>query len=371
MSIRFELGATSGRARLGRLSFSRGAEVPTPAFMPVGTYGTVKGMSPEELQELGAGIILGNTFHLWLRPGTEVIRAHGDLHDFMNWHGPILTDSGGFQVFSLGAMRRITEAGVHFRSPVDGSAVFMGPEESMAVQHALGADIVMIFDECTPYPASESEAAASMERSLRWAERSRRHHDALGNTNALFGIVQGGVHEGLRSASTAGLREIGFDGYAIGGLAVGEPAEERHRILDHLDPELPLERPRYLMGVGKPEDIVEGVRRGVDLFDCVIPTRNARNGFLYTDTGVMRIRNARFATDTRPVDETCGCYTCRNYSRAYLRHLDRCREILGARLNTLHNLYYFQRLMAGMREAIAVDRFAEFAEAFYARRRGV
>ncbi|MDZ7810656.1 MAG: tRNA guanosine(34) transglycosylase Tgt [Arhodomonas sp.] len=360
----------AGRVRAGWSS--RGAEVATPAFMPVGTYGTVKGMSPEELRELGAGIILGNTFHLMLRPGTEIIRAHGDLHDFMNWHGPILTDSGGFQVFSLGAMRRISEEGVHFRSPVDGVGGVHGPGGVHGGAACAGGGH---RDDLRRVHALSGQRDRGARRpwscSLRWAERSRRHHDALGNTNALFGIVQGGVHEGLRSASTAGLREIGFDGYAIGGLAVGEPAEERHRILDHLDPELPLERPRYLMGVGKPEDIVEGVRRGVDLFDCVIPTRNARNGFLYTDAGVMRIRNARFASDTRPVDETCGCYTCRNYSRAYLRHLDRCREILGARLNTLHNLYYFQRLMAGMREAIAVDRFAEFADAFYARRRGL
>ncbi|MCS4503840.1 tRNA guanosine(34) transglycosylase Tgt [Arhodomonas aquaeolei] len=367
----FEIAARSGRARRGTLTFSRGGSVPTPAFMPVGTYGTVKAMTPEELEELGAGIILGNTFHLWLRPGTRIIRAHGDLHDFMGWDGPILTDSGGFQVFSLGRTRRITEAGVHFRSPVDGAKVFMGPEESMTVQHDLGSDIVMIFDECTPYPASEAEARTSMERSLRWAARSRARHDELGNTNALFGIVQGGVHEGLRTASLQGLTEIGFDGYAIGGLAVGEPAEERHRVLEHLEPQLPAGHPRYLMGVGKPEDIVEAVRRGVDMFDCVIPTRNARNGFLYTETGVLRIRNARHAEDIRPIDETCGCYTCRHYSRAYLRHLDRCREILGARLNTLHNLYYFQRLMTGIRSAIEADRFEDWAASFYAKRRGL
>ncbi len=371
MTLGFDLIARSGGARRGELHFRRGARVPTPAFMPVGTYGTVKAMTPEELESLGAGIILGNTFHLWLRPGTEIIRAHGDLHDFMAWQGPILTDSGGFQVFSLGRMRQITEEGVHFRSPVDGAKVFMGPEESMAVQHALGSDIVMIFDECTPYPATEDEARVSMERSLRWAARSRSHHDSLGNPNALFGIVQGGVHESLRAESLEGLTDIGFDGYAVGGLAVGEPAGERERVLEYLDPRLPAQRPRYLMGVGKPEDIVEGVRRGVDMFDCVIPTRNARNGFLYTDTGVIRIRNARFARDTRPVDESCDCYTCRHYSRAYLRHLDRCNEILGARLNTLHNLYYFQRLMREMRAAIEADRFEAWAGEFYAKRRGV
>ncbi len=344
----------------------RGA-VETPVFMPVGTYGTVKAMTPEELEGLGAEIILGNTFHLWLRPGAEVIRAHGDLHDFTHWQRPILTDSGGFQVYSLGEMRKITEQGVHFRSPVDGARVFMGPEESMQIQRALGSDVVMIFDECTPYPATEEEARASMELSLRWAQRSKAAHS--GNPNALFGIVQGGVYRDLRARSLAGLEDIGFDGYAVGGLSVGEPADDRWRVLDFLAERLPEAAPRYLMGVGTPEDIVEAVRRGIDMFDCVMPTRNARNGHLFTHDGVVRIKNAAHQDDTRPLDERCDCYTCRNYSRAYLRHLFRCNEILGARLNTIHNLYYYQRLMRNIRSAIAAGDFAGFRAEFYARRR--
>ena len=336
--------------------------------MPVGTYGTVKAMTPEELVGLGAEIILGNTFHLWLRPGTEVIRAHGDLHDFMHWERPILTDSGGFQVFSLGAMRKITEQGVHFRSPIDGAKIFMGPEESMQIQRELGSDIVMIFDECTPYPATEQQARESMELSLRWAVRSRAAH--AGNPNALFGIVQGGVFTDLRQRSLEGLTDIGFDGYAVGGLSVGEPPEDRWRVLDFLAGRLPQDRPRYLMGVGTPEDIVEAVRRGIDMFDCVMPTRNARNGHLFTRDGVVRIRNAAHAADTRPLDAQCGCYTCRHYSRAYLRHLFRCNEILGSRLNTIHNLAYYQDLMRGIRQAIEHNAFAGFREDFY-RQRGL
>jgi len=365
--MEFELLGRSGPARRGRLRFARG-EVETPAFMPVGTYGTVKAMTPEELVDLGAQIILGNTFHLWLRPGTEVILAHGDLHDFTHWEGPILTDSGGFQVFSLGDLRKITEEGVHFRSPIDGSKVFMGPEESMQVQRELGADIVMIFDECTPFPATEEAARKSMELSLRWAERSKAAHGD--NPAALFGIVQGGMYEALREQSLNGLEEIGFDGYAVGGLSVGEPAEDRVRVLDHLRDRLPLEKPRYLMGVGTPEDIVESVRRGIDMFDCVMPTRNARNGHLFTHSGVVRIRNAVHRLDTGPVDPLCDCYTCQNYSRAYLRHLQRCNEILGARLSTIHNLYYYQKLMADIRGAIEADVFENFRAEFY-RLRGV
>ena len=361
--MKFELLASDGAARRGRLSFPRGT-VETPAFMPVGTYGTVKAMTPEELEDLGAEIILGNTFHLMLRPGTDIIRRHGDLHGFMHWERPILTDSGGFQVYSLAQMRKISEEGVRFRSPVDGSLVELTPERSMAVQRALGSDIVMIFDECTPYPATETQARESMALSLRWARRSRAAHGD--NPAALFGIVQGGMYPQLRRESAEGLLEIGFDGYAIGGLSVGEPMEERNHILEATTPLLPADRPRYLMGVGKPEDIVEAVRRGVDMFDCVIPTRNARTGFLYTRHGLLRIRNARFADDTRPVDETCGCYTCRHYSRAYLRHLDKCGEILGARLNTIHNLYYYQQLMREIREAIEAGRLEQFVSGFRA-----
>ncbi len=363
--MKFQLLHTDDRARCGRLEFTRGV-VDTPAFMPVGTYGTVKAMTPEEIQDIGAQIILGNTFHLMLRPGTDIIQAHGDLHDFMHWQGPILTDSGGFQVFSLGDLRKITEQGVHFRSPVNGDKVFMGPEESMAVQRALGSDIVMIFDECTPYPASEAEAQTSMELSLRWALRSREAHGD--NPAALFGIVQGGMYIPLREASVAGLRNIGFDGYAIGGLSVGEPREDRERILTQITPQLPTDRPRYLMGVGTPEDIVEAVRRGVDMFDCVMPTRNARNGHLFTHQGVIKIRNARHKTDTGPLDEDCDCYTCRHYSRAYLHHLDKCGEMLGAHLNTVHNLRYYQKLMADLRSAIAAGELNRAVADFYARR---
>jgi queuine tRNA-ribosyltransferase len=334
--------------------------------MPVGTYGTVKSMTPEELETLGAQIILGNTFHLMLRPGTDIVRRHGDLHDFMHWERPILTDSGGFQVFSLGDLRKITEQGVHFRSPVDGRKVFMGPEESMQVQRELGSDIVMIFDECTPYPADEQQARLSMELSLRWAERSKRAHGD--NPAALFGIVQGGMYEALRAESLAGLVNIGFDGYAIGGLSVGEPVEDRWRVMDFLSSRLPAERPHYLMGVGTPEDIVESVRRGIDMFDCVMPTRNARNGHLFTHHGVVRIRNAANRQDEGPLDPLCDCYTCRHYSRAYLHHLHRCKEILGSRLNTIHNLHYYQTLMRGLRDAIENDCLDAFVADFYALR---
>lgn len=359
--MEFILDKTADRARHGRLVFARG-KVETPAFMPVGTYGTVKAMTPEELQEIGAQIILGNTFHLMLRPGTEIIKRHGDLHDMMHWQGPILTDSGGFQVFSLAKMRKITEEGVTFASPVDGAKVFLSPEVSMQVQRDLGSDIVMCFDECTPYPAAEDVVRRSMQLSLRWAERSKI---AFGdNPNSLFGIVQGGTYPELRIDSARGLVDIGFDGYAIGGLSVGEAADERNATLDIVLPELPVDKPRYLMGVGKPADLVEGVRRGIDMFDCVIPTRNARTGFLYTSDGIVRIRNSRYADDTAAVDPQCECYTCRHYSRAYLRHLDKCGEILGARLNTIHNLHYFQQLMASIRGAIESGRFDDFCENF-------
>ncbi len=362
--MQFDLLATDGAARRGRLGFDRGS-VETPAFMPVGTYGTVKAMTPDALRALGAEIVLGNTFHLFLRPGTEVIAAHGGLHGFMRWERPILTDSGGFQVWSLAQRRRITPEGVWFASPVDGSQVFLGPEESMRIQRALESDIVMIFDECTPWPATEQQARDSMELSLRWAERSKRAHE--GNPNALFGIVQGGMHPALRERSAAGLAAIGYDGYAIGGLSVGEPAEERERILDATVPHLPAARPRYLMGVGKPLDIVEAVRRGVDMFDCVMPTRNARNGHYFTATGVVRIRNARHERDLRPIEEGCDCSTCTGgYSRAYLRHLDRCNEMLGPMLGTVHNLRYYQRLMAGLRDAIAARRLDDFVAGFRA-----
>lgn len=362
--MKYELQKTDGNARRGRLIFDRGV-VETPAFMPVGTYGTVKGMTPEEVKETGAQILLGNTFHLWLRPGQEIIRQHGDLHDFMQWHGPILTDSGGFQVFSLGDLRKITEQGVHFRHPINGSPIFLSPEKSMEIQYDLGSDIVMIFDECTPYPADYDYAKHSMEMSLRWAVRSRQRFDQLENKNALFGIIQGGVYEDLRDISLKGLVEIGFDGYAVGGLAVGEPKEEMHRILNYLCPQIPADKPRYLMGVGKPEDLVEGVRRGIDMFDCVMPTRNARNGHLFVTNGVVKIRNARYKDDISPLDEGCDCYTCRHYSRSYLHHLDRCNEILGARLNTIHNLRYYQRLMAGLRQAIEQGKLDRFVTDFY------
>ena len=361
----FEKITEDGRARRGRLTFPRGV-VETPAFMPVGTYGTVKGMLPRDIHEIGAQIILGNTFHLMLRPGTEVVKAHGDLHDFTQWQGPILTDSGGFQVFSLGEMRKITEEGVTFRSPVDGSKVELSPEIAIQVQRDLGSDIVMIFDECTPYPATEKQARESMQLSLRWAERSKKAHE--GNPAALFGIVQGGMYEGLRDQSLAGLADIGFDGYAIGGLSVGEPKEDMIRILDHLPPKMPEDKPRYLMGVGRPEDIVEAVRRGVDMFDCVMPTRNARNGYLFTSIGIIKIRNARHRHDTSPLDERCDCYTCQNFSRSYLHHLDKCGEMLGAQLNTIHNLRFYQNLMAGLRGAIEAGTLSDFVSDFYALR---
>ena len=363
--MQFELNQTDGPARRGRLIFDRGI-VETPAFMPVGTYGTVKAMTPDELRDMGAQIVLGNTYHLSQRPGIDVVKAHGTLHEFMNWRGPILTDSGGFQVFSLGDLRKITEAGVEFRSPVNGDKIFMGPEESMAVQRALGSDVVMIFDECTPHPATEEQARVSMELSLRWAVRSKTAHGD--NPSALFGIVQGGMYPHLRDVSLAGLEEIGFDGYAIGDLSVGESKEEMIRILDHVVQRMPKARPRYLMGVGKPEDIVEAVRRGIDMFDCVMPTRNARNGHLFVREGVVRIRNSTYQYDTGPLDPHCQCYTCRNYSRSYLRHLDRNKEILGARLNSLHNLHYYQSLMKEIRAAIEAGRYAEFVAEFYALR---
>jgi queuine tRNA-ribosyltransferase len=363
--MEFRIEQRSGAARRGRLTFERGT-VETPAFMPVGTYGTVKGMTPEELRGIGAEIILGNTFHLMLRPGTDVIRAHGDLHDFMHWNGPILTDSGGFQVWSLSELRKLTEDGVTFASPVDGRRIFMGPEESMQVQRELGSDIVMIFDECTTYPATHDEARESMERSLRWAERSKTAHGD--NPSALFGIVQGGMYDDLRVRSAEGLKAIGFDGYAIGGLSVGEPEDERLAVLETTCPVLPEDRPRYLMGVGRPEDLVRSVLRGVDMFDCVMPTRNARNGHLFTRKGDVKIKNARYTADTQPIDPDCDCYSCRNYSRAYIKHLHRCNEIQGARLATIHNLYFYQWVMREMRSAIEDDRLDAWAEAFLAER---
>ena len=369
--MRFDLQASDGLARRGRLTFDRGT-VETPAFMPVGTYGSVKAMTPRGLGEVGAEIILGNTFHLWLRPGLDVIGEFGGLHGFMRWHGPILTDSGGFQVFSLAHRRKISEEGVAFASPVDGARVFLSPEESMRIQRVLDSDIAMIFDECTPYPATPEQAQASMELSLRWAARSRHAFDALGNRNALFGIVQGGVHPELRTRSAAGLVDLGFDGYAVGGLAVGESEAERNHMLEHTLPRLPAERPRYLMGVGRPEDIVAAVCRGVDLFDCVMPTRNARNGYLFTAEGTLRIRNARYTRDTRPIESGCDCHACaQGFSRAYLRHLDRCNEILASQLATMHNLRHYQRLMTGLRDAITAGRLQDFVERFHAARGGV
>jgi len=363
----FELLSKDENARRGRLTFARG-EVDTPAFMPVGTYGTVKAMTPEELTGIGAQIILGNTFHLMLRPGTEVISQHGDLHNFMHWQGPILTDSGGFQVFSLAENRKITEEGVVFRSPIDGAKIELTPERSMHVQRALGADIVMVFDECTPYPASQQQTQDSMLLSLRWAQRSKEAHGD--NSAALFGIVQGGMYSSLREQSAQGLLDLGFDGYALGGLSVGESKEQRNRVLEATLPKLPVDQPRYLMGVGKPQDIVEAVRGGIDMFDCVIPTRNARTGFLYTRWGVIKIRNARYRNDSTPLDATCGCYTCQHYSRAYLRHLDKCGEILGARLNTIHNLFYYQQLMRELRDAITGEKLDRYISDFYAQQAG-
>lgn len=361
--MHFETQGTDGQARRGCVRFPRGT-VETPAFMPVGTYGTVKGMLPRDIRATGAEIILGNTFHLWLRPGTAIIEQHGDLHDFMGWDGPILTDSGGFQVFSLGAMRKITEAGVAFQSPVDGAKVFLDPETSMSIQRSLGSDIVMIFDECTPYPATETEARDSMELSLRWAMRSKSAHGD--SRAALFGIVQGGMYSELRHESLAGLVDIGFDGYAIGGLSVGESKDEMLHVLDTLGPVLPAEKPRYLMGVGTPADLLEGVRRGIDLFDCVMPTRNARNGHIFTSRGVLKLRNARHKTSTLPLDEECDCHTCLNFSRAYLHHLDKCNEILGSQLNTIHNLHFYQSHMAAIRSAIENGGLDQFSRDFYA-----
>jgi queuine tRNA-ribosyltransferase len=368
--MKFDLLASAGGARRGRLTLAHGV-VETPVFMPVGTYGSVKAMTPANLEEIGAQIVLGNTFHLWLRPGLNIVAGHDGLHRFMGWNRPILTDSGGFQVFSLGALRKISEEGVRFASPVNGDRLFLTPEESMRIQHVLNSDIAMIFDECTPYPASESEAAESMRLSLRWARRSRDEHDRLANTNALFGIVQGGMHETLRDESQAGLEAIGFDGYAIGGLSVGEPKEEMARILAHTAPRLPAERPRYLMGVGTPEDIVFAVGKGIDMFDCVMPTRNARNGWLFTRHGDVKIKNAAHKNDTRPLDETCSCYTCRHFTRAYLHHLHRLGEILGAQLNTVHNLFYYQTLMQELRGAIEAGAYASYVEAFHSTRQGI
>ena len=364
--MKFDLINKQHAARRGRITFPRGT-IETPAFMPVGTYGTVKAMTPEELVGIGAEIILGNTFHLMLRPGMEVIKEFGGLHAFMHWDKPILTDSGGFQVFSLAESRKITEEGAHFRSPVDGSKVFLGPEEAIQIQHTLGSDIVMIFDECTPFPATEKEARVSMELSLRWADRSKQAHGE--NENALFGIIQGGMYPDLRTASLNGLCDIGFDGYAIGGLSVGEPVELMMEILDHIVAGMPVDKPRYLMGVGTPENLVEAVFRGIDMFDCVMPTRNARNGHLFTTMGDVRIRNAKHRYDQSPLDESCACYTCQNYSRAYLHHLDKTNEILGARLNTIHNLYYYQFLMKGLRDAIEAENLDQFISDFYSRRK--
>ena len=365
--MKYELLATDGAARRGRLTLNHGT-VDTPAFMPVGTYGTVKGISPQDLRDIGAQICLGNTFHLWLRPGLEVIEAFGGLHQFMAWDGPILTDSGGFQVFSLGALRKITEEGVRFSSPVNGDKLFLTPEESMRIQKVLNSDVVMIFDECTPYPATRDEAAKSMRLSQRWAKRSRDEFDRLENTNALFGIVQGGMYEDLRDESQAALEDIGFHGFAIGGLSVGEPKEDMARILAHTAPRLPQGKPRYLMGVGTPEDIVEGVAAGIDMFDCVMPTRNARNGWLFTRFGDIKIKNATHKADTRPLDPSCDCYTCRNFSRAYLHHLHRTGEILGSMLNTVHNLRYYQTLTSELREAIAAGTFAAYVQRFRSER---
>lgn len=358
----FELLATDGKARRGQMRLARGV-VDTPAFMPVGTYGSVKAVTPEEVRETGAQIVLGNTFHLMLRPGAERMQRLGGLHRFMHWDGPILTDSGGFQVWSLASRRKLTEDGVEFQAPTDGSRVFLSPEHSMEVQAQLGADIQMIFDECTAYPATAAAARDSMALSLRWARRSRDAFDAGPAPDrgaAVFGIVQGGIYPELRAESLAGLADIGFDGLALGGLSVGEPEAERVAVLEATVPAMPAGLPRYLMGVGTPADILAAVARGIDMFDCVLPTRNARNGHLFTADGVVRIRNARYRDDPEPLQADCACYTCRNYSRAYLRHLHQCGEMLGARLNTIHNLHYYQALMAGIREAITGGSFSEF-----------
>lgn len=376
MSLEFTLKKTSGKARRGEMKLNHGV-VQTPIFMPVGTYGTVKAMAPNELEEIGSQIILGNTFHLWLRPGLDVIEKHGGLHQFMGWDKPILTDSGGFQVFSLKGLRKITEEGVKFASPINGDKLFLTPEVSMQIQRVLNSDIVMVFDECTPYkindrPATEEEAAKSMRMSLRWARRSKDEFVRLGNPNALFGIVQGGMYEHLREESLEGLKEIGFHGYAVGGLSVGEPKEEMHRIMEKIVWQLPEDKPRYLMGVGTPEDLVEGVSQGIDMFDCVMPTRNARNGWLFTRYGDIKIRNSKYKDDLRPLDPTCDCYACKHFSRAYLHHLQKVNEILGARLNTIHNLHYYLHLMQEIRDALDTDRFEEWKAEFYENRaRGV
>ena len=375
MTMQFTLHKTATgitRARRGTVHLAHG-DVQTPAFMPVGTYGTVKGMLPRDIDAIGADIILGNTFHLWLRPTTEIIDKFGGLHQFMNWDKPILTDSGGFQVFSLGAMRKIKEEGVHFKSPIDGAKVFLSPEISMQIQYSLNSDIVMQFDECTPYPATHDEAQKSLELSLRWGQRCKNEHQKLGNKNALFGIIQGSMFSDLRQQSLEGLLEIDFDGYAIGGLSVGEPKHEMIEVLNYLPDDMPADKPRYLMGVGKPEDIVEAVRRGVDMFDCVMPTRNARNGHYFVtgnldNQGIVRIRNSQYRDDMSPLDPECDCYTCQNFSRAYLYHLNKCKEMLGAQLATIHNLRYYQRLMAGIRTAIEDDKFDEFVTDFYSKR---
>ena len=364
MKLEYTLKKQVGKARLGQMKFARGV-VETPAFMPVGTLGTVKGLRPEQVSETGAQILLGNTFHLWLRPGMEVIKAHGDLHDFMHWDKPILTDSGGFQVFSLSGLRKVTEEGVKFQHPINGSRLFLSPEISMQVQYDLGSDIVMQFDECIGLPATDNEMQRAMELSLRWALRCKKEFERLGNQNSLFGIVQGGTNRTLREKSAQGLKDIGFDGYAIGGLAVGESKDVMYEALSYIPDLLPQDKPRYLMGVGRPEDIIEGVLNGIDMFDCVMPTRNARNAHLFTSEGVVRIRNAKYANDTSPLDPNCDCYTCRNFSKAYLHHLDKCGEILGAHLNTVHNLYYYQKLMQNIRQAIAEDRLIEFVREYY------
>jgi queuine tRNA-ribosyltransferase len=365
--IPFELHKTDGHARRATLTLAHG-KIETPVFMPVGTYATVKGLTPRDLHEMNAQIVLGNTFHLWLRPGTEAIEAHGGLHQFMGWDRPILTDSGGFQVFSLGHLRTIHEDGVAFRSPINGNKLWLTPEVSMQIQRSLNSDVVMIFDECTPYPATHTEAADSMRLSLRWADRSKKAHE--GNHNALFGIVQGGMYETLRDESLEGLTQIGFDGYAIGGLSVGEPKEDMQRILSHTAPKLPTHRPRYLMGVGRPEDIVYSVQQGIDMFDCVMPTRNARNGWLFTRFGDIKIRNARYKNDTQPLDASCSCYTCRNFSRSYLHHLQRTNEILGAQLNSIHNLFYYHTLMQELRDAIQSETLSTYVGTFHKHRQG-
>jgi queuine tRNA-ribosyltransferase len=364
----FEVLATDGAARLGKLTLTHGV-VETPAFMPIGTYGSVKAMTPEELEQLGAQIVLGNTFHLMLRPGAQIVDAHGGLHGFMHWQRPILTDSGGFQVFSLRSLRKITEEGVRFKSPIDGSDVRLTPEDSMDVQLALHSDIAMALDDCTPYPATEADARASMERSMRWAARSHARYYEREPPGGLFGIVQGGMYPPLRLASLEALSALDLPGLAVGGLAVGEPEEERLRVLEAVVPHMPAQRPRYLMGVGRPEDIVEAVLRGVDMFDCVIPTRHARNGHLFTSGGVVNIRNSIHHADLGPLDPECSCYTCRNYTRSYLRHLDRCNEILGSRLNTIHNLHFYLDLMRSLRAAIAAGTLAAFAARYRVRRR--